>query len=165
MAKTNPAPQNPELAYPEGIIPEGFVPCLVHDAFVPYCRHKGCKYLHKHPLNYFERRSEKIKRRLDFTYIEMHTSHTGTKWIMPLNPYREDTPERGKFELFRQGWGEIQLVGRVPEDRFKFHRDEISYKYIAALKDHWIIPEDASVIDLMDYEEVDEVAYYNGPLP
>lgn len=83
---------------------------------------------------------------------------------MPVNPYREDTPEWNKFELFRQGWGEIRICGRVPEDRVKFHRDEISYKYITELKTRQMIPEDASVIEMMDYEDIDEVAYYNGPV-
>jgi hypothetical protein len=118
------------------------VPCLVKDAVLDYCLHRDCKYLHKHPINYFERRSEKIKQRRDFTYFEMHT-HLKTNWIMPVNPYRQATPEWNRFELFRQGYGEIQIVGRVPEDRIKFHREEISYKYITVLKNRWMIPENA----------------------
>jgi hypothetical protein len=129
-----------------------------------YCRHRDCKYLHQHPINYFERKSEKIKQRRDFTYFEMHTSHSKTRWIMPVNPYRENTPEWNRFELFRQGQGEMQLVGRVPEDRVKFHRDELSYKYIAELRDRWMFPMTASVIELMEHEEINEVAYYNGPV-
>lgn len=83
---------------------------------------------------------------------------------MPVNPYQENMPERNKFELFRQGHGEIRLWGRVPDDRVRFHRGEISYKYITALKDRWMIPENASLIDLMEFEDIDEVAYFNGPV-
>ena len=145
-------------------VTEGFVPCLVKDAISEYCCHSGCIYLHKHPISYFERRSEKIRQRHDFTYFEMHKGPSGTQWILPLNPYLEGTPERNKFELFRQGNGEMRLWGRCPDDRFKFHRDEISYKYITTLKNQWMIPEEASIIDMMGFEEVDEVAYFNGPI-
>jgi hypothetical protein len=141
-----------------------FVPCLVKDAASEYCCHRDCVYLHKQPISYFERKSEQINRRKDFTYFEMHKGYDGTKWIMPVNPYQENMPERNKFELFRQSHGEIRLWGRSPDDRFRFHRDEISYKYITVIKDRWMIPEDASLIDLMEYEEIDEVAYFNGPI-
>jgi hypothetical protein len=145
-------------------VKNGFVPCLVKDAPSEYCNHKDCKYLHKHPVNYFERRSEKIRQRRDFTYFEMHTSYSGTRWILPLNPYQEKTPERSKFELFRQAQGEMEIVGRLPDDRVRYHREEISYKYIARIKGSWMVPDDASIIEMMDYEEIYEVAYFNGPV-
>lgn len=141
--------------------PEGFVPCLVADTDVPYCRHSGCTYLHKNPVSYFERRSEKIKGRKDFTYFEMHLSpDRKNHWLLPVNPYRKSTPERNRFELFRQGSGEVRIIGHTPKGRDIFHRDEISFKYIAEVKGYgdmyW------SALEQMDHEEVNEVAYYNG---
>jgi len=65
---------------------DGFVPCLVKDAS-EYCYHRDCIHLHKHPINYFERKSEQIKRRKDFTYVEMYKNYDGTKWIMPVDAF------------------------------------------------------------------------------
>ncbi|RYZ98497.1 MAG: hypothetical protein EOP47_19235 [Sphingobacteriaceae bacterium] len=143
---------------------DGLVPCLVKDTTVNYCKHNDCKYLNEYPINYFERRSEKIRRRWDFTYFEIHTSQSGTRWIMPVNPYHESMPENNSFELFRQGYGEIKIMGRVPNYRNKFHRDEIAFKYIALLKDSWMFSENASAMELTEYEDIEEVAYFTGPV-
>jgi len=136
------------------------VPCIVQDAFVDFCRHKGCIFFHRYPLNYFERRSEKIKQRKDWTYFSLSKS----KWLLPINPYRSKTPEHHRFESFRQGWGEIKIVGQLPPKRDTFHRDEISYKFIAFLK-HRIDPQiELTALELTDYEDIEEVAFYNGPI-
>jgi hypothetical protein len=42
--------------------------------------------------------------------------------------------------------------------------DEISYKFITTLKNQWMIPYNASNIDMMEFEEVNEIAYFNGPI-
>ncbi|MBE9586287.1 hypothetical protein IM792_17680 [Mucilaginibacter sp. JRF] len=143
---------------------EGFVPCIIKDVAEEFCCHRDCIFLHKNPVCYFERRSEKIRRRRDFTYIERFKGPSGNYWMMPVNPYKESTPECNAFELFRQSHGEVRLVGQFPEDRTKFHRNELSYKYIAVIRDRWAISIYASTIELMEYEEIEEVGYFNGPV-
>ncbi|MBO9674262.1 MAG: hypothetical protein J7577_12510 [Sphingobacteriaceae bacterium] len=136
------------------------VPCIVQDSFVELCRHKGCKFLHKFPINYFERRSEKIKQRKDSTYFFVSKS----KWLLPINPYRKKAPERNRFELFRQGWGEIRIVGQLPPNRDTFHRDEISFKFITFLKQRIEQEKELTALEMTDYEDIEEVAYYNRPI-
>lgn len=93
------------------------VPCLVQDPFVTHCCHSGCRFLNSYPINYFERRSERINRRRDFTYFKL----TETEWLLSVNPYQEATPERNRFELFRQTWGQIKFVGKIPLKRDTYH--------------------------------------------
>ncbi|RZJ72367.1 MAG: hypothetical protein EOO47_22480 [Flavobacterium sp.] len=136
------------------------VPCLAQDPFVTHCYHSGCRFLNSYPITYFERSSERINRRRDFTYFKL----TKSAWLLPVNPYKEETPERNSFELFRQTWGEIRFFGNIPLRRDNYHRDEISFKYISILK-HWIDPEkDLNALEITKYEDIDEVAYYNGPI-
>lgn len=136
------------------------VPCIVQNSFVNFCRHTGCIFLHRFPLNYFERRSEKIKQRKDFTYFSLSKS----KWLLPINPYRKKTPEHSRFEAFRQGWGEIKLVGQLPPKRDTFHRDEISYKFITFFKQRIDLEKELTALEITDYEDIEEVAYYNEPI-
>ena len=138
------------------------VPCMVQGSIVSHCKHQDCVFLHRFPVNYFERKSEKIRTRKDFTYFHMHISSTNTKWLLPVNPYRKKCPERNSSELFRQGWGEIKLVGRIPIKRDIFHREEISFKYIAFLKKGFEIGDAFSALEITECEEIEEVAYFNG---
>lgn len=136
------------------------VPCIVQDSIVDFCHHNGCKFLHRFPVNYFERKSEKIRQRKDFTYFSVSKS----KWLLSINPYRKKTPERNRLELFRQGWGEIRIFGQLPANRDTFHRDEISFKYISFFK-QWIdLEKELTALEITDYEDIEEVAYYNGPI-